>query len=444
MKKFILPLIALSLFSCTKDEIIFDEITFINPIPQTIYNTSVQNHEWNDGWYSTILDNINNGGSSKVEFHCGGTYLDYDFDGDMDMFIVSEYLLDDSGNKKPNTEYTIVLLENQGLGANHKIKWKLVEDKISTQPKRIYRKVVSGDIDNDGDLDIVAFNAEDPYEGNGNRIMGGIDIFRFNDGVFTFEEVVPYSTTMHNYFHGGALGDVNGDGFIDIVSGTTSLKIFLNNNGTFTNDFIEPTEYSETGKGLTQMFSHEVFDINGDGYNDLLLGTARSINNSGYWNTYGEEGGIKLYAKHSEIFYGKPDYPYFEKEPSVILDSEYEFSTDDNWRILTWDGNMDWVITDFDDDGDYDFFTYVIRPYVAGGPSLISYYENQDNNFIIKTKEVFGYNQEFFNDGVSWLKVWDIDGDGNKEILIEESNTTGFNAWIKKNDNKYYQETITR
>jgi hypothetical protein len=413
-----------------------------SPIPQTIYSTSFENHERNSGWYSTLIDNVMNGGTSHAEFHVGFSYLDYDLDGDLDIFLVTEKLINTQGHHLADSEQLVGILLNNGTDSNGNIRWTFSTEMIDHQPRRIYRKLTSADIDNDGDLDIVAFNAEDPYEGNGFRIMGGVDIFRFKDGKFTFEEIYPYSEGMPNFFHNGALADVNNDGWVDIIGGTVALKIFLNDGTGNFKDYYIPTHYDNNDKtGMAGIFSTEVFDINQDGYVDLLLGTARNSNSSFYWDYYGETGGKKMLKNHSEIFFGKPEYPYFNETASIIIEGEYDFSDSSDWLNLTFDGNMDWTIDDFDNDGDYDFLVYLIRPEGSRG-SMVSYYENNNNTFTAKTKELFGYNQEFILGGVSWIKTYDINNDGKLEILIEESPRSKFNAWVIGNDGKYYQQTI--
>ena len=77
MKKYILLLLII-LVSCSKEELIDDggeEPVNPNPIPQLIYPTSVQNHEWNDGWYSRERETF------PVEFFSAYEYFDYDLDG---------------------------------------------------------------------------------------------------------------------------------------------------------------------------------------------------------------------------------------------------------------------------------------------------------------------------------------------------------------------------
>ena len=73
MKKYLFLLLII-ISSCSKEELDdYIEPPNPNPIPQTIYSTSIQNHEWNDGWYSRDRE------SYPVEFFSAFEYFDYDF-----------------------------------------------------------------------------------------------------------------------------------------------------------------------------------------------------------------------------------------------------------------------------------------------------------------------------------------------------------------------------
>lgn len=104
----------------------------------------------------------------------------------------------------------------------------------------------SGDVDNDGDIDILfwRYNTAQAPNVDTNEPLS-IPILYLNDGAGTFTRKDPYETfnglleivnTSNQYVVlGMELFDVNGDGFLDIVSGST-----LNNtvyNGTFAPDY---------------------------------------------------------------------------------------------------------------------------------------------------------------------------------------------------------------
>jgi hypothetical protein len=112
-----------------------------------------------------------------------------------------------------------------------------------------------GDIDGDGDLDIVEGN----YHCEGNRIW-------INDGSGTFTDS---GQSLGSYFtYLVALGDVDGDGDLDIVAGNSQLegnRIWINDgSGTFTD--------SGQSLGSFKTFSLALGDIDGDGDLDIVAG----------------------------------------------------------------------------------------------------------------------------------------------------------------------------
>lgn len=453
MKKLNIFILLLSILSsCTKDDIvdytnvvgmgkdgnpiiITDDIEEKSFVPQTIFPTSVQNHEWNNGWYTLKDDHINYGGTSRIEFQVGYTFVDYDKDGDIDIFVVPENRIYDLWTREMVWGWTTpIILENKGV-KNNKRQWVINDDIVHNGGvSRGYRKMGSADLDNDGDLDIVGFNAEDPYDGNGNRVMGGIDIFYDKGSSYDMEVVSSYDEGPQNFYHGGALGDIDGDGFVDIIGPTTGIRLFFNNgDGKFDlNEYTEVTRFKRGFYDVADVYSIEVFDINQDGLNDLLVGASKKPGNRFYDEVYSKED----WGRPSEIYLNTGTYPYFKDEPDFYLPIEYDYSNEDDTTYIynTFGIHYDWSIVDFDDDGDYDIFTYT---YNERNTKLISYFENQNGQYVSKTEDLFKGNQ-FFNGDISWIKVMDIDGDGLKEILIEESPRAEFNAW-KLNNGIYEQ-----
>lgn len=439
LKLLLLPLLLLT-FGCEKDEILTDFENQEAPttsvfIPQTIYPTSIQNHEWNNFFYDTRKEFIHNGGTSVAYFLCAFSYFDYENDGDWDIFVGTEYVVDSITQEQLNdTDALVGVLVNKGV-KNGVTQWEWKTDIIDFQARHGYRKMATADLDNDGDLDFVGFIASDADSEKGTPILGGIDAYINDNGKFKYKVIHPLSVGMVNFMHNGTLGDVNGDGLVDIVSGTQTIKLWLNRGNNEFGTYIEPTRYKTIGEHSnypTGSFSTELFDINGDGYNDLLVGSAKGIDYR-YYNYYTDED----YAKHSEIFFGKAEYPYFSESPDIELEPDYQFVGEDNWILKTWTGNMDWSIGDVDNDGDYDFFIYLMRDC---NPELqqqtgcnnyyISYYENVDNkNFVPKTEEIFHTNEQFFgNLPITYIKTWDVDNDGKSEIVLEASQGN-FNVW---------------
>ena len=388
------------LTSCVKEELdenIIDNGDLVIPTlsPVSQYETSFQNHEWNDGWYSHTDVN-----STGLQAMGSLTYFDYGNDGDMDVFVQIE---------EPAPQYfNTWIIENKGTS------WKKRKDVISEilpNGKRIPsggRKMTQSDIDNDGDTDFVFFIADDDSyyweSGSGNGPGGGIYAFIYDEPTKTYSpiEIEPYQAEGNEYFyHGGTLGDVNGDGLIDIMAGTVDISVWINKG-----DLV--FEKQELNIFETSFIcSSTIFDINQDGYVDLIVSDA---------NTFGDYKSSRTFGY---ILYGIPTYPYFDKENKEELTAD----RDGLESPRQYDCLFDVSITDWDNDGDYDLFTSGYT--IVGNDNmsfLINYFENTDNGLVNKTTDLFYQNQ---NEGIinhsGLIKAWDIDNDGNKELLIEAS-----------------------
>ncbi|MBC8753351.1 T9SS type A sorting domain-containing protein [Kordia sp. YSTF-M3] len=126
----------------------------------------------------------------------------------------------------------------------------IIDNTYGMQPN----KITSGDIDNDGDYDIVisSFN------------YSRIQLLR-NDGtgVFSFEPIISSSTT-----NGIVLGDVDNDGYLDIISGgfKSGNKVIFwikNNAGTFAATRTD----IDTTVGASEI---DFVDLDNNGYKDIV------------------------------------------------------------------------------------------------------------------------------------------------------------------------------
>ena len=164
---------------------------------------------------------------------------DVDGDGDVDIVLVS------AGSGSPLRVY-----KNNGNG---------VFSLYNSFAGEGGRTVVLGDVDNDGDLDAVVATM---YYGTAIRLYRND-----GNGNFTMDTQVIGDSNMD--YHSVALGDLNGDGKLDIVAGTGSynFQIFKNlGNGYYT--------LMQTYKWLTSWVSYHmqirIADMDGDGKRDII------------------------------------------------------------------------------------------------------------------------------------------------------------------------------
>lgn len=186
----------------------------------------------------------------------------------------------------------------------------------STSPDFSFDLLTSGDIDNDGDIDVLGFN------GNNSKMQVMV-----NNGDRSFDAGGTYSgitssTFVYAYYPSTA--DVNGDGYLDvIVPSSTGFQILINDgDGTFAS----PVTYLT---GNYDLQSVQVFDYDGDGNLDLS-----------FYADNDPEGTNHLFFAYNDGTGGFGNQDLFEFNDGA---PDY-FSGFSN----------DYAVTDFDGDGDLD------------------------------------------------------------------------------------------
>lgn len=235
------------------------------------------------------------------------------------------------------------------------------------------RKNVLSDFNNDGKSEVMLFS-------------GGYDAPPFPGDSLAFFDVLSkkykYLSEDIGYFHGGATGDINNDGFEDIVAYSGGSVVIP----------VHPVFYQNDGSGNFELkndiflnftdadnyYTVELFDIDNDGYLDLFLGSTGVLlvikNENG---TFDRLKGINI---QSDSNFEVMDIDFFDfdndniKEVLVMNNISgyqghslnlYKFSFQSSSQITSsyfdetkFEGNNSWIkwihIFDYDKDDDLD------------------------------------------------------------------------------------------
>jgi hypothetical protein len=98
--------------------------------------------------------------SSLLNLAFGVAFVDLDHDADLDLAIANGHILDNANELHPSSRYAQInqILENDGQG-------RFVElGDVGFELVRVSRGLVTGDLDSDGDLDLVILNSDDVAE----------------------------------------------------------------------------------------------------------------------------------------------------------------------------------------------------------------------------------------------------------------------------------------
>jgi len=237
------------------------------------------------------------------------------------------------------------------------------------------RKQVLSDFNNDGVNEIMLFSSgfdADPFPGD------SLAFFNAQNKKYS------YLTDDIGYFHGGATGDVDLDGYQDIVaySGGSAVipvhPVFYKNLGSL--NFNLNNEIFVNFSDNDNYYTVELFDINEDGFLDLFLGTT---------------GALIIIKNENGIF---------DRNKGINI------QTDQNLEV------MDIDFFDFNDDGINDILV-MNNKNGYNGYSLNLYRFSFETNGEITSNYFDITEHSGSNSWVKWLHIFDSDNDGDLDII---------------------------
>jgi hypothetical protein len=315
MKKIILGLIVVTLFGCSKTAPIIVTPIVVTPItptelPKIVYygKTSYELKNTNKFINIDSLRNtfgIKNVGRYSGTNNYGFVYVDMNNDGREDIFY--PYSSDGEFNTKPD------VFINNGKSYT-KDNSMLPTDYTGNQNTR---KTIVGDFNNDSLPDLFLVNHG--YEDN-NYYPGETNTLLLSDKKTGKYKLGNLSMLNKAFWHGGASGDLNGDGNLDIIvlGGQPAKVLYGDGTGNFT-----ATDWKyNAGNGY---ITGEIVDVDKDGQNDIILS--------------GDEGrpAPAIYSP-STIFWNTNNN--FSKQTTIVAPST------NGWGTV-----MDIAVGDIDSDG---------------------------------------------------------------------------------------------
>lgn len=310
---------------------------------------------------SYAVENPNATASFCINADAHPVFVDFDGDGDDDFFLAGEAREGETAQEEAlhyyrNDDGSYVKAAGPfpaDLGATD-----LIEDdnQLEINPAFI-------DFDADGDMDaFIGFGS------------GGIRYFRNDDGIMTQSASEnPFTVEVDSAFIGDALspalGDVDGDGDLDLMLGSSGTLTYYQNTDT---GYVDSDAF-----GSFSLFSDDssptLFDFDGDGDLDMLVG-----------NKYGN---INYYENNAGELTELDDHPL---------------------GVLNVGANIHPALTDFDSDGDTD----LILGSQDGG---LSYFINEGGSFDRAPSNELG-----ITNSESWLRptFFDYDADGDLDLFI--------------------------
>lgn len=299
------------------------------------------------------------GTDTPINGYAGASWIDYNGDGDVDLFINSDFLYKNNGDGS----FTRIL--NSGItgftnGLNNGNSW--------------------ADIDNDGDLDLALVN----QSANSNGVY-------INNGDETFSLITDGDIGTNLNAWSAAWADYDNDGFVDLMA-------------------THPCGF------IGACHTNWLFNNNGDGTFTEITSSDVTTNNAAYtvgnWADFDDDGDMDLFIGSGEVSFNSQDHIYINQlaetgTPDLVLNQLGTLFGDSR------DG-QNWNLIDYDNDGDLDAF---VTNYKTDVPNNF-YRNNGDGTFTKLTDSDLGVHM--VSEVGTWLgNTWgDFNNDGWLDVFI--------------------------
>lgn len=289
--------------------------------------------------------------------YSGVSWIDYDGDDDLDLFVNQDFLYQNDGNGN------FIKIENSGIvgwgsGINNGNSW--------------------ADFDNDGDLDLALAN------------QGSNGVFS-NNGDGTFSKITTGDIATNLNAWSVAWADYDNDGWLDLM-------------GTHPCGFIGTCHANWLFKNDSNGNFDEITDT------DINLGFAAYT--VGNWADFDDDGDMDLFVGSGEVGFTSKDHIYINQLTETGT-ADFILNQDGVLFGENRDG-QNWNLIDYDNDGDLDAF---VTNYKADVPNDF-YKNNGDGTFTKLTDSDLGVH--IVSEAAVWLaNTWgDFNNDGWLDVFI--------------------------
>ena len=337
-------------------------------------------------------------------------YLDINGDGFDDIFINALY--GTSSTEKSFGEIYIFNKTNGGYQLDNSF-FNAGQVPSSIHP----RKALVGDYNNDGKPDIFITGHgwdQNPFPGEYDQLLlsenGKYKLVEFKDKI--------------GFYHGACSGDIDKDGDLDILVLGGPNSYFLINDGK--GNFTYSTKEIDVNK-LGGQYHCELFDIDKDGYLDLILGGHEfNVQDPTFLDKNKIEGTVRIYWGNNS---GTYDFNSITNMPMVA-----------NWGVIT---DLDFA----DLDNDNKFELAITRTGGASVNNQINYFYWGWNIQIIKidnrkvtdittsaieqNSSLLGYSQG--NPWIVWMRFEDFDNNSKIDFFSTKCGGADFVRWELQN-----------